>query len=396
MTSPAALTTRNHTDPQVVSARRLLVAVFAVLGIVMAAWGARMPAVQATANVGPGQLALALLAAAVGMVIGLQAGGRIAQRRGPASLLIAPTLVFGLSLVALGQCRSLLSLSLVAVVFGAAHGLLDVGANAAAVECQKAAGRPIMVSLHASYSFGALSGAALTAVSTDLSHKLLFAIVGVSTAVAALAAAPAVRSVAGLTDAAAVGSQPSPIPEAPQGRTLPRRSMWLLGGLAAACLLAEGAAADWSAVHLRGLGGSEAIAAAAYAVYSGAMATGRLFGDRLVARFGPAAVVRAGAALAAVGLGAGTAAGSLPMALAGWTALGLGLSTAVPSLITAAGRGGPRAVGTVAATGYLGLLAGPAVIGLLASLTTLPAALALPVLLAAVVAAASRRALEHA
>jgi MFS family permease len=395
MTSPAALTTRNHTDPQVVSARRLLVAVFAVLGIVMAAWGARMPAVQSTANVGPGQLALALLAAAVGMVIGLQAGGRIAQRRGPASLLIAPTIAFGLSLAALGQCRSLLSLSLVAVVFGAAHGLLDVGANAAAVDCQKAAGRPIMVSLHASYSFGALAGAALTAVSTDLSHRVLFAIVGVSTAVAAIAAAPAVRSVAGLADATAVGSQPSPTPEAPQGRALPRRSMWLLGGLAAACLLAEGAAADWSAVHLRGLGGSEAIAAAAYAVYSGAMATGRLFGDRLVARFGPATVVRAGAALAAVGLGAGTAAGSLPMALAGWTALGLGLSTAVPSLITAAGRGGPRAVGTVAATGYLGLLAGPAVIGLLASLTTLPAALALPVLLAAVVAAASRRALEH-
>jgi hypothetical protein len=50
----------------------------------------------------------------------------------------------------------------------------------------------------------------------------------------------------------------------------------------------------------------------------------------------------------------------------------------------------------VAATGYLGLLVGPAVIGLLASLTTLPAALALPVLLAAVVAASSRRALEHA
>ncbi|MGW1290912.1 MFS transporter, partial [Streptomyces sp. NPDC002586] len=133
----------------------------------------------------------------------------------------------------------------------------------------------------------------------------------------------------------------------------------------------------------------------AYAAYSGAMAAGRLLGDRLVARFGPVTVVRTGGALAAVGLGAGTAAGSVPMALAGWAALGLGLSIAVPSLITAAGRGGPRAVGTVAATGYLGLLAGPAVIGLLASLVTVPVALSLPVLLAAVVAAASRRALEH-
>ncbi|GAB7101690.1 hypothetical protein JCM4814A_00040 [Streptomyces phaeofaciens JCM 4814] len=65
-----------------------------------------------------------------------------------------------------------------------------------------------------------------------------------------------------------------------------------------------------------------------------------------------------------------------------------------PSLITAAGRGGPRAVGTVAATGYIGLLAGPAAIGALASILTLPTALVLPVALAAVVAATARRALE--
>ncbi|WP_186357012.1 hypothetical protein [Streptomyces sp. SLBN-118] len=151
---------------------------------------------------------------------------------------------------------------------------------------------------------------------------------------------------------------------------------------------------DWSAVHVHTVGGSAWVAALAYAVYSAAMTAGRLAGDRLTARYGSAALVRAGAALAATGLGAGLAVGTVPAARAGWAALGLGLSTVIPALYTAAGRGGPRTVAAVASTGNLGMLCGPVVIGALASLSSLPVALALPVLLAAVVAAASRRALE--
>ncbi|MFJ4741342.1 hypothetical protein [Streptomyces sp. NPDC088775] len=134
------------------------------------------------------------------------------------------------------------------------------------------------------------------------------------------------------------------------------------------------------------------MAAAAFAVYNAAMATGRLCGDRMLARYGRVAVVELGAGLGAVGLAVEVASSSIPIAMAGWAAVGLGLSTAVPSLISAAGRGGPRAVGTVAATGYLGLLAGPALIGALASWTSLPTALYLPVLMAAVMAATTRRA----
>ncbi|CAL9363339.1 hypothetical protein SUDANB105_00714 [Streptomyces sp. enrichment culture] len=124
------------------------------------------------------------------------------------------------------------------------------------------------------------------------------------------------------------------------------------------------------------------------------MALGRLTGDRLTAVFGAHTVVRAGALLAAAGLAAGALAASVPLALTGWAVFGLGLSTTVPSLITAAGVGGPKSVATVSVTGYFGLLAGPALIGALASTTNLRMALLLPALLAAAVAALSHRALE--
>ncbi|MFE7485082.1 MFS transporter [Streptomyces sp. NPDC057552] len=370
--------------------RRLLTGVFTALGIVMAVWGARMPAVQAAAHLSAGQLAVVLLGAAAGMVAGLQIGGRLAARHGPSRLLVGPMVAFGASLILLGQCTTLTTLILGAAVFGCTHGLLDVGANASAVNCQSAYRRPIMSGLHAAYSLGALAGAALVVATTWMPYRILFCLVGAAIALAALAAQRAVRTAQSLDDftdtmTTSDGTQPAPA----------RVRVWLLGALAAACLLAEGAAADWSAVHLRSLHASEATAAAAYAVYSGAMALGRLFGDRLTSRFGASLTVRGGAALSAVGLGVGVAIGTPASAMLGWLAIGLGLSTAVPSLISAAGRGGPRAVGAVAATGYLGLLAGPAAIGGLASLSTLPAAFTLPVVLAACVALTAHRALEQ-
>ncbi|MGC4916501.1 MFS transporter [Streptomyces albogriseolus] len=386
MTTIATSTAR--VAPSMKRSRLLLTGYFATLGVVMAVWGARMPAVRAAADLQSGGLAVVLLSAAAGMVGGLLVGGRIADRLGSSRLLILPAVGFGFSLVLLGQGRSLLTLSLAAAVFGAFHGLLDVGANSSAVTCERAYERPIMSGFHCAYSAGALLGAALTAVTAWLPHDLLFAAVGVLVSLAAVISGRTVRA-AGHLDAPASASL-----DDENEAALPRRSLWLLGALAAACLLCEGAAVDWSAVHIKDLGGSETLAAAAFAVYSAAMAVGRLCGDRMLARYGHVTVVRIGAGLGAVGLAIGVASNSIPIAMAGWAAVGLGLSTAVPSLISAAGRGGPRAVGTVAATGYLGLLAGPALIGALASWTSLPTALYLPVLMAVVMAATTRRALR--
>lgn len=116
------------------AARRLLTGFFIGLGVVMALWGARMPAVQAAAHLGPGRLSVVLLAAAAGMVAGLQIGGRLADRHGPSRLLVFPAIVFALSVGALGECRSLSSFCAVGGVFVLAHGLVDVAVNAAAVQ----------------------------------------------------------------------------------------------------------------------------------------------------------------------------------------------------------------------------------------------------------------------
>lgn len=382
----------SHPSLSVRGSRTLLTGYFLGLGVVMAVWGARMPAVLHAAHLSTAQLSLVLLAAALGMVAGLQAGGWLARPDRLPVLLMGGALGLAGTLALLGQCHTLASLIAAALAFGAAHGILDVAANSAAVRCQNAFGRPIMASLHAAYSIGALGAAALAAATArSTSHSTLFLATGLALMVAVLAAGPRTLGLRG-TDQ----------PQLPDGdssgrgrASLPERKMWLLGALAAASLLGEGAAADWAAVHVHTLSGTTAAAASAFA-HSAGMTLGRLTGDRLTTAFGAPAVVRAGAVLAAAGLAVGVLAASVPAALVGWTVFGLGLSTTVPSLITAAGTGGPKAVATVSVTGYLGLLAGPALIGALASATTLSTALLLPALLAAALAFLARHALENA
>ncbi|MER6526665.1 MFS transporter [Streptomyces sp. NPDC001508] len=377
----------SRTDASVRRSRILLTGYFLGLGVVMAVWGARMPAVQHAAHLTTAGLSLVLLAAALGMVAGLQAGGRLARPDRLPLLLIGGAVALAAALALLGQCRTLASLLAAALAFGAAHGVLDVAANTAAVRCQNAADRPVMSSLHAAYSIGALGGAALAAATARTAHSTLFLATGLTLTATVLVASPRTLALSG------ADQLKLPEPQEPgQGRA---GGVWLLGALAAASLLGEGAAADWAAVHLHTLHATTALSATAFALYSTGMAIGRLTGDRLTAAIGAPAVVRTGAALAAAGLATGVLVDSVSAALAGWAVFGLGLSGTVPSLITAAGRHGPRAVATISVTGYLGLLAGPAVIGALASATTLSAALLLPALLAAALAALTRRALEN-
>lgn len=191
----------------------------------------------------------------------------------------------------------------------------------------------------------------------------------------------AASDTAGQADAAnAIGA-----PARPAARRRTPRRIWALAALALVLMLCEGVANDWSVLHLRDvLDAPAATAALAYGAFSTAMTVGRLLTDRVSARFGPVAVVRHGAALGAVGLTAAALSPWIPLALAGWAVFGIGLSGCVPQLFSAAGHADRDAAGAnvsrVAGLGYLGMLAGPTVIGPLTHLVPLNLTFFLPVL----------------
>lgn len=167
---------------------------------------------------------------------------------------------------------------------------------------------------------------------------------------------------------------------------LPARVLWPLGAIAFCSSIGEGAMADWSAVYLKSIVGStDGMAALGYAAFSVTMTGGRLLGDNLTMRFGPANLVRAGGVAASVGLLLALLLPQVAPVLLGFAAVGAGLSIVVPLAFSAAGNvpSLPSGVGIagVATIGYAGFLVGPPAIGLLAEATTLRVSMVLMLLL---------------
>jgi MFS family permease len=364
-----------------VAARLAVLGIFFLNGLALASWVVRIPAVQEKLTLSEGLLGLALLGAAVGALAAMPATGWLVARVGSRPVVGVTGLLLCGSLIlpALAPNLALLVVSL--VMLGASNGAMDVSMNAQAVAVEKRYGHPIMSSFHAAFSLGGLAGAAGGGVVASLGVGLL----------------PHLAGIAALTAAAVVVAYRAMLPgDADRGDdgepafARPTRALAGLGIISFCVLLGEGAMADWSAVYLNGpLGTGPGFAAAGYAAFSVAMAAGRLFGDRLAQRFGPVWLVRAGAAVAAVGLGLSLAVGDPLFALVGFASAGVGFSIIFPAALSAAGRtkgttAGP-AIAAVATAGYFGFLVGPPSIGFVAELTGLGGALYIVVALSAAI-----------
>jgi hypothetical protein len=269
-------------------------------------------------------------------------------------------------------------------------GSLDVTMNAHGVAVERRYGRPILAGFHAGFSAGGLAGGALGALAAGagLDVRVHLAIVAAVAAVVGFAWSR--RFLPGGEDT---------LPRDTPVLVRPPRRLWALGFLAFACLLIEGASADWSAVYMRdSLGSSAAVAALGFTGFSVAMTIGRLTGDRLVERTGPLRLVRAGGLVGAVGFGAALLAGVPGAGIAGFACLGFGMASVVPIVFRSAGAApgiSPGvALAAVSSTGYLGFVVGPSVIGGVAGLIGLPGALGLLVLLGVAVSAAARATCE--
>jgi hypothetical protein len=289
----------------------------------------------------------------------------------------------GLAALALGVAAfapSLLALVAIACVLGAGIGTTDVALNAHGVELEQRLGRRLLSPLHAAWSFGLLAGSAVTAAAAaaGVGIRVELPAVAVGLGFAVLVAVP--RLLPGT--AATVESAHF---------ALPRGALALPALLMFCALFVEFAAMNWSAVFLNGpAGAGAAVAATAVVCYAGAMGVARLFGDRMLARWGIGGLAVRSGSLSFAGMVLALATRSPVPALIGFALVGVGCAAIVPALFRVGGEAPGVAKGAgiaaVATTGYLGgLVNGPAV-GFLARAVGLTWALSLVAAAAALVA----------
>ncbi|MFH8609919.1 MFS transporter [Streptomyces sp. NPDC018029] len=363
-------------------------AYFALNGFLMGMWIVHIPAVEDRAGISHAVLGWLLLLLGAGAFVGMQIVGPLTDRLGARTVVPVSAALCAGALVLPGLATDVWTLGMALLALGFGNGCLDVSMNAHAVQVERHYRRPVMSAFHATFSIGGVLAALLGAGTLSRGWSpaaTLGAVALLGLAAAALSAPALLRSEPPAPHMSAEAEEP-----ATSRRSTPRR-IWALAALAFMLMLCEGVANDWSVLQLRDvLDAPAATAALAYGAFATAMTVGRLLADRVAARFGPVAILRHGATVAALGLTvAALSPWTLP-ALIGWTVFGAGLSGCIPQLFSAAGHADRDAAGAnvsrVAGLGYLGMLAGPAVIGPLTHLMPLNLTFFLPVAFCAIAA----------
>jgi MFS family permease len=351
---------------------------FGLNGFAVGMWVVHIPNIEHATGISHSTLGLLLLVLGGAAFTGMQVAGPLVDRLGQRRLVPAAGVLLGIALAGPGLATNWWTLGLTLILIGFGNGSIDVGMNAQAVVVERGYPRPIMAAFHAMWSIGGAIAALIGAATlrAGVPTEVTLGLAGLLCIVIALAASRyLIEATTDETD------EPADERAKPPGKLV-----WALGGLAFGLMLAEGVANDWAALHFRDiLGTSVSTAAYAYGAFAVAMTVGRFLTDRVAAVVGPAAIVRWGAAMAAVGLTIVIVVPWVPVALFGWALFGLGLAGGVPQLFTAAGNLDPRAAGALMARvvglGYVGLLAGPALIGGLAHWMPLNLAFILPLVL---------------
>ncbi|MDW4496726.1 MFS transporter [Sulfitobacter sp. D35] len=343
-------------------------AAFFFNGALFGVWASRIPAFVARLELEPDTLGLLLLMLAGGAIASFPFAGTLTDRLGAWRLTRWLAAWYALTLVLLAFAPSVWVLALLLFLFGIGHGGMDVAMNAWAAEVERALARPVMSTFHAMFSLGAGIGAlsGYLAALGDMSVAMHFTLASVGLAV--VTAWMTARPWAGRAT-----------PHSGAVFALPRKSLLIVGLVAFATCVGEGAMADWSAVYLDTvLETTKAQAALGYAVFSVAMVAVRLSGSFLIAAIGPVLAARLSGACALVGALVVVAASGLAVALVGFALLGVGYAVIMPLAFSRAAADPEvppgQAIASVATLSYGGMLLGPPMIGFLAHLTDLPTA----------------------
>lgn len=361
--------------------------VFVVNGAAIGTWVAQIPWIQERFDLSKSAMGLVITGMAIAVILAFPIAGQAIVRHGSEKVVwvggIATALAVNLPVLA--PHAAVVALAL--FVLGASSATQDVAMNSHGVKVEHDLAKPIMSSLHAGWAFGGMAGAGLAALFHALEVDPRISVAIASALLLALLFATASRI--GHGSAAEGDDAPS--------FALPSRGVVLLAILCLLVMVTEGAMADWGGLYLRqDLGASAALAALAYSFFTAGMTVGRVAGDAVNHRIGPVALLRWGALLTGIPLGAMLLIGEPAAALIGLFLVGLGVANGVPLMFSAAGRQpdtppGPG-IAAVSSMGSLGFLAGPPVIGFLADAISLPWALASLILGAVVVFALARRA----
>lgn len=360
------------TRRELVAWRNALFVIFALCGIALASWVARVPAIRDAVGASTWQMGLIVFGLSGGSMVGLVLSSHVLARFGPIATIRVTMILSAVGIVIAGVGGSLGSIPVVIaglVVFGLGTSTCDVSMNVDGAANERALGRTVMPIYHAMFSVGTIIGAGTGALAEHLGIPIVvhLSVVAALMTVAVLVAVRFLRPDPALS--AAEEAQAAEV----KGDWRSRLAVWrdrrtlLIGLIVLGMAFAEGSANDWLALAMvDGHGVDNATGALVFGIFVTAMTIGRVGGVFLLDRFGRVPVLRVSALLAGVGLTTMIFAPNPWLAAAGVVAWGLGSALGFPVGMSAAADDPKTAaarVSAVATIGYLAFLVGPPLVG---------------------------------
>lgn len=337
---------------------------FFLTGLGLAVWAPLVPYVHARIPMSETTFGLLLLSIGLGSLCCMPLTAVVTGRFGIRNTVLAAALLLAVALCGIIFVSQLWLMTFVLFAFGGSMGVLDIALNVQGLGIEARAGRSMMASFHGMYSLGTISGALLVTL-------LLMA--GVSPIISPLLAVAIILllcwwSWPGLLQRKTLSQSGS--------KHWPNLAIVMVGLMCFIVYLAEGAILDWSALFLVDYRGLQASSGGlGYAAFALMITLGRFLGDGLTARLGRMRMIGLGGLLAAGGLLLSLATQHWLLTLLGYGLCGLGCANVSPLLISSLNHQThmpPHLAVTAATTiGFAGVLAGPAMMGMVAQYSSL-------------------------
>lgn len=359
------------------SPRLAIALIFLTRGFIAGNWFPRIPGLVAKHEISSSLLGIIWFLLAAGCVVAFSIAARMMQQRGSASTILVFALPYPIVLTLVGLAPNIWLFAIGVICYGLLAGGFDVSTSVQGGVVERATHRPLMSSLYGYFSLGTLVGSFMSGIIAQMQVPI-----PAQFATLALIGIPIFAYLQRhlLPDEA----QPASAPKVRRRFriNLPPRVLWPLGALVICVALGEESINNWVALYMRqDLGSKPAIAAFAYTAFAIATFGGRIFGDAVMQRVGVDRTLMTGSLAAAGGIIFGLLVNQPWAMVAGYAIVGAGLSVVVPVTYRRAGEipgmSPATAVATVASIGYIGFLAGPILIGLIADAVSLRFALAL-------------------
>ncbi len=354
-------------------ARVATAALFGTNGALFANLLPRYPEIKADLGLSNTAFGLAVAAFSAGALLTGPAAPALISRYRSAVVAVGCSVLIAVFAFVAGLAPSGVTLAAALFCAGAADSVTDVAQNVHGLRLQRVYGRSIINSLHAVWSSGAVLGGLIGAGAIYLGIPRAVQL-GASGLLFSAVCLIGYRFLLPGADHAEHRPHHGASP-ARAGRTV-YLLLAALVSIAIAGAVVEDGGSSWSTLYLRdSLSAPAAIAAFGFVAVVGFQFIGRALGDRMVDRWGQAAVARAGGVIIAVGMAAALAFPSIPGTIAGFAAAGFGSATLVPGAMHAADElpGLSPGTGLTVLTWLMrvGFLGSPIVVGAIADAVSL-------------------------